>query len=116
MPIDYKTLPPNWKTEIRPAIVERAGNCCEVCGVANYAIGARDDQGIWHNEEDILAADFLKIIRIVLAVAHLDHDIRNNTLKNLRALCQRCHLGYNRQDNIRKRRAKRFKNQLKLFE
>jgi hypothetical protein len=26
MPIDYKKYPKNWKTEIRPAILERAKN------------------------------------------------------------------------------------------
>ena len=35
MPIDYLKYPPNWKTEIRPAILDRANNCCEVCGVPN---------------------------------------------------------------------------------
>jgi len=40
----------------------------------------------------------------VLTVAHLDHDISNNELSNLRALCQRCHLDYDREDNTRRRR------------
>lgn len=41
MPIDYKNYPENWKTEIRPAILERANNCCEFCGVKNYSVGYR---------------------------------------------------------------------------
>jgi hypothetical protein len=32
--------------------------------------------------------------RVVLTVAHLDHDTRNNDLLNLRAMYQRCHLRY----------------------
>lgn len=32
--------------------------------------------------------------RVVLTVAHLDHDPTHNTEANLRALCQRCHLAY----------------------
>jgi 5-methylcytosine-specific restriction endonuclease McrA len=33
-------------------------------------------------------------IRIVLTIAHLDHDTTNNEMSNLAALCQRCHLRY----------------------
>ncbi len=32
MPIDYSKYPPNWKTEIRPAILKREGNKCKFCG------------------------------------------------------------------------------------
>ncbi len=35
MPIDYSKYPPNWKTEIVPAILKRANNKCEFCGVEN---------------------------------------------------------------------------------
>lgn len=31
MPIDYNKYPPNWKTEIRPAVLKRADNKCECC-------------------------------------------------------------------------------------
>lgn len=41
---------------------------------------------------------------IVLTVAHLDHDVQNNDLENLKCLCQRCHLNHDRRDNIRRRR------------
>jgi hypothetical protein len=33
---------------------------------------------------------------VVLAAAHLDHDPTNNQLRNLRGLCQRCHLIHDR--------------------
>ena len=36
--------------------------------------------------------DYPKIIKIVLTVAHVDHDPTNNAESNLAALCQRCHL------------------------
>lgn len=49
---------------------------------------------------------------IVLATAHLDHDPTNNTPRNLKALCQRCHLSHDRVEHrkqaritIRQRRA-----------
>lgn len=32
--------------------------------------------------------------RVVLTVAHLDHQPENNRMSNLRALCQKCHLAY----------------------
>jgi hypothetical protein len=103
MPIDYKKYPANWKTEIRPAILLRANNCCEECGVANYATGARDTCGNWHSSKEIcnMNSDVgygyfgtygVRDIKIVLTIAHLDHDINNNDHSNLKALCQRCHL------------------------
>lgn len=56
-----------------------------------------------------------------LTVAHLDHDKRNNRLKNLRALCQRCHLRYDIKRHVRNRAQNKLKNeilngQLGLFE
>lgn len=46
MPINYKDYPSNWKTEIRPAILERAKNCCESCGVKNHSLIHRFGKGI----------------------------------------------------------------------
>ena len=43
MPCNYKNYPPNWFTEIRPRILERAKNCCEQCGVPNYEIILRGE-------------------------------------------------------------------------
>lgn len=37
--------PQNWATEIRPSILERAGNRCERCSVPNHAVGYRDQDG-----------------------------------------------------------------------
>lgn len=114
MPIDYKKYPKNWKTEIRPSILIRAGGfahspkvaaCCENCGLRNYDIGVRNEDGSFrlehpansHMEAKRLLNQFnlrgmnTKRIIIVLTVAHLDHDIKNNDLANLKALCQLCH-------------------------
>lgn len=86
MPIDYKKYPPNWKTEIRPAVLARANNCCEFCGVENRTI--RPDG-----------------VKVVLTVAHLDHDETNwnVSIDRLRALCQRCHLRYDADEKRRRR-------------
>lgn len=43
--------------------------------------------------------------RVVLATAHLDHDPGNNRLRNLAALCQRCHLAHDRPEHRRRHAA-----------
>ena len=71
-PCDYKKdYPENWHTEIRPAILKRANNCCEECGLANGATGERDRCGVFHAALD-------GPLRIVLTVAHLNHDTTDN--------------------------------------
>lgn len=84
MPIDYRKYPANWLSEIRPRILARANNCCEQCGIANYAINPRGN-------------------KVILTIHHVGtpkldgsagdatdkHDCRD---ENLVALCQRCHL------------------------
>jgi heterodisulfide reductase subunit B len=112
-PCNYKLYPKNWKTEIRPAILKRANNCCEECGLKNYEIGYRDIAGYFYGYqliEDLLErkgydifchelkncydnkGNPTKPIKIVLTIAHLDHNIDNNDYSNLKALCQKCHL------------------------
>lgn len=99
-----------WKTEIRPRILKRAGNRCEWCGVFNGAWGFRDKKGVFHEVHPLSIIDIedtcrppfyilstegpLHIIKIVLTIAHLNHDPRDNRDENLAALCQRCHLAY----------------------
>lgn len=132
MPIDYKKYPTNWKTEIRPAIMERANNCCEFCKVPNYKIIIRgnwnktecyqDEDGTIYdaNTSKVIGSDYVgevhptnKLIKVVLTIAHLDHDINNNDFLNLKALCQRCH---NRHDiGFRKQNRKINKGVLSLF-
>lgn len=112
MPVDYKKYPPDWHTRIRPAILARAGHCCEVCKVPNYSIVCRgmwDGVEVWQNDDGAVfrLADGARLgdtycgdvwgkeqtlVRIVLTVAHLDHDVTNNDPGNLKALCQLHHL------------------------
>lgn len=42
--------------------------------------------------------------KVVLATAHLDHDPTNNRLRNLKALCQRCHILHDKDEHRRQRR------------
>lgn len=103
MPFKKELYPSDWK-EISLRIRERSGQKCELCGVANYAIGARDKYGDWHDEDAIhhmnsdcgreLFGEFPDMIKIVLTVMHLDHDTTNNADDNLKAACQKCHLSY----------------------
>jgi len=135
MPIDYSKYPPNWKTEIRPRILERAKKCCQHCGVPNYAVGHRDDDGKFHPTGGNVTHDqagageltYSKakelvnhcqeldenhLIIIVLTIAHLDHDEENHNVKDerLAALCQRCHLKYDAKEKVRRRKAKKYLN------
>jgi hypothetical protein len=85
MPIkpEYRTLyPANGKSEIRPTILQRAGNRCE--GSPYYP-----DCHAVNGEAHPVSGS-----RVVLTVAHLDHNPVNCEPANLRAWCQRCHLTY----------------------
>jgi hypothetical protein len=42
--------------------------------------------------------------RVVLAAAHLDHNPANNHHRNLRSLCQRCHMLHDRPHHLAQRR------------
>lgn len=100
MPCDYSLYPPEWRS-IRSRILERAGHVCEFCGVANYA------------------PDPVSGRRVVLTIAHLDHDLSRNDDANLRALCQRCHNRYDiehRQANaaVTRRRKRETTGQLPI--
>ncbi len=101
MPIDYAKYPKNFKTEIRPRILERAGHKCEWCGVPNYA-------RVWRHPSEDLPNVFTTDIeqaalwyqdtaasgsKICLTIAHIiDPDPMNCADDNLRALCNSCHL------------------------
>ena len=122
MPIDYSRYPANWKTEIVPRIIKRAGNACENCGVDNGAelhsipLRIRDGERykikrIWlSSESDLIrlapwrSGGEVKSVRVVLTVAHLDHDEENHDVKDerLRAWCQYCHLNYDASEKYRR--------------
>jgi len=75
MPFHRDRYPGNWE-EISKRIRNRAGNRCEFCGAENY------------KPHPVTGS------KVVLTVAHLDHNPQNCADDNLRALCQRCHLRY----------------------
>ena len=134
MTIDYKKYPSNWKTEIRPYVLNRSKHRCEFCKVKNYTQGYWDKQGKFYSVEYVMELfertgyDFfddelkhylqkdqtVRTPKVILTIAHIDHDVNNNEYSNLKALCQRCHLHHDK-DQHRESRYKR-KKQLNLFQ
>lgn len=51
---------------------------------------------------------FHGLTRIIITVAHLDRDTKNNEKENLAALCQRCHLRHDIHQHIRNRNYGRY--------
>lgn len=101
---------------IRAEILARAGNQCEHCGIANYAVGFRNETDGMFTEVDNWPAGMQLadgMIRIVLTIAHLDHNPENNGTKcnrpNLKALCQKDHLTYDAHHHAMNARATRIK-------
>lgn len=109
-PENRARYPANWSTEIRPAILARAGNCCEKCKAPNGEVIAREFSGETYMLMDGRVFDAEtgeaygyargseypvgRFVTVVLTIAHLDHQPENCDPENLRAWCQRCHLRY----------------------
>lgn len=100
MPCDYKQYHPEWKTKIRPDILERDNHCCKFCGVKNHSLIRRygklkHEWEYWPEgmESEAWSLAGMKSTKVILTIAHLDHDKTNNNYDNLAALCQKCHLG-----------------------
>lgn len=107
MPINYKEYPPDWK-QIRERILLRAENKCEFCGAPNGTYYTKIN-GKYFLLSDPLPTFFTgnqDTKKIVLTIAHLDHDHKNHLVKDerLAALCQACHLSYDRPRHIFKRK------------
>ena len=91
MPVDWKLYPKDWKA-ISRAIRERAGDCCE--GSPAYP-----DCRARNREPHPVTG-----MRVVLTVAHLDHNPSHCDEKNLMAWCQRCHLTYDAKHHAESRK------------
>lgn len=94
-PENRARYPADWKAISLRIRKERAGDRCEFCRVA------RNGQ-----PHPVTGS------RVILTVAHLDHQPENCADDNLAAMCQRCHLTYdaglhtrNAQATLRARRA-----------
>ncbi len=101
--------------------MERANNKCEICGLENkqtiYSLkiylrtlenGRYGYRSIWfRNEKDAKRHESLGILkeaRVVLTIAHLDHDETNWDIKDgrLKAMCQSCHLQYDAKEKFKR--------------
>jgi hypothetical protein len=51
----------------------------------------------------------VRITRVVLATAHLNHDPGDNRPRNLAALCQSCHMRHDTDEHRRRRWRKAFR-------
>lgn len=94
MPCDYSKYPPNWP-EISLRIRERSGGQCECDGRCGHPHGGRCDAR--HGSPHPVTGS-----RVVLTVAHLDHNPDNCADSNLAAYCQRCHLAYDLEEHRRR--------------
>lgn len=133
-PENKARYPANWK-EIRAAILARAGDCCEQCKAPNRTRIARGDgpdaETYQTTDAEVYCANtgahlgrrrmsefnLLRMVDIVLTIAHLDHVPENCEPTNLKALCQRCHLRYDAAHHAETARATRRAklNNLELF-
>lgn len=85
MPIskENKSLyPKDWKEISRRIRFDRADNKCEFCGAINY-------------EPHPITKS-----KVILTVAHLNHNPQDCSEGNLKALCQKCHLNYDKKFHI----------------
>lgn len=129
MPINYNEYPENWE-DLRRQVLERAGQnyCddgsimfeakCEKCYIPNKTVIIRTGKGKndWilfsGTKDEALAIYGKKPTKIVLTIAHLDHDKDNHnvSIDRLQALCQKCHLGYDLERHIANRKYGRNHN------
>ncbi len=118
-----------WRTVVRPRILARAENKCELCRAPNHkdvlrafawwTIGDRAaieykhradrplTKLVWRCEKAEQFACFpresTRWVRIVLTVAHLNHQAGDDRDENLKALCQWCHLNYDKEHHAETR-------------
>ena len=100
MPFDRSKYPDDWEEISQRIRFERANSQCE--GSPIYP-----DCCAKHGELHPVTGS-----KVVLTVAHLDHDTSNNDENNLRAMCQRCHLTYDAKFHAQNARRTRYKRYL----
>lgn len=120
MPIDYSEYHPKWSLISWLIRYRRANSRCEHCDILNGSVIKRTKAGFvtpgaqdWdmiHSRikySQTTMTESLKFhgfTKIVLTVAHLDHDKTNNRFWNLAALCQKCHLKHDSKQHAENRR------------
>lgn len=116
-PENKSRYPADWP-QISERVRNEAGQKCEWCKAPNGTVIRRAVTSVdglhvyrhddWTAHMDGLSADdgetvpgtcwdeqdWGKPVKVVLAVAHMDHQPENCARENLKALCQRCHNKY----------------------
>lgn len=113
-PEERDRYPDDWAA-ISLAIKERAGWRCECrgeCGGVRHTAMVRNLLAIdvgsdtrclnLHGQPSIWSGS-----KVVLTTAHLDHTPENCDPSNLRAMCQACHLNYDREHHAATRASRR---------
>jgi hypothetical protein len=110
--------PPHWRELSSHVRFERAEGRCQRCSRPHLVLLRCLPDGRWFDEQaatwrdrrgrrarwpDLFDATRFRKTRVVLAAAHLDSNPTNNRLKNLRALCQRCHMLHDRPHHLAQR-------------
>jgi 5-methylcytosine-specific restriction endonuclease McrA len=90
--------PPDWAAISLRIRVERAGDCCECDGRCD---GHGDGCTARNREPHPITGS-----RVILTVAHLNHDPADSRDENLMAMCQRCHLRYDAAHHASTRRGR----------
>lgn len=94
----------DWQA-LRMRILARARNRCEECGVPDRFRALRGpgnswkvSTGRWWSKDGMPPKSWSRrrIVTIVLTIAHLNHHPQDNRQENLKALCQWCHLNYDK--------------------
>lgn len=117
--MDRTKYPTDWDA-IADGIRARARGRCEChgeCGNLHETEPGTGDDTPWSDEPAAelftrcasLAGRDNPVTRrtVILTVAHLNHTPMDCRDENLRAMCQRCHLSYDRERHIAKQRANR---------
>ena len=111
--------PIDWPQVSRWVRFVRAKGCCEMCGRQHGQVMRHLGDGRWWDEAHQTWRDGrgreipcpapaeqqpVRTTKVVLAAAHLDHDPTHcgRRHRNVRALCQRCHLLHDRPEHRRR--------------
>ena len=108
-PENRKRYPRNWKAISADIRFRRAQNRCECMGECD----SLTHLAMVKNQRPEIRCQALNGrahpvtgSKVVLTVAHLDHTPENCDESNLRAMCQACHLSYDRDHHAETRRAR----------
>jgi len=105
-PENRDRYPQNWATITHDIKVVRAGGRCECAGECGRGSAHLGTDGRCRNHHGKPA--YGTGSQVVLTTAHLDHTPENCDQANLKAMCQGCHLHYDRAHHEETRRKVRL--------